>query len=222
MTKKVIVILSGGMDSATLLYACMANPELEVLGAVNFYYGSKHNEQERLCAQKLCDLKNIKLYEIDLCFINKYFKSDLLKSGGDIPEGHYEAENMKSTVVPFRNGIMISIATGLAESIKADIIALGNHGGDHAIYPDCRDTFVGPMKEAIFNGTWAGIELYTPFTKIDKTGIATIGNVLKVPFEHTYTCYKGGVKHCGVCGSCTERRESFKLANVTDVTEYEV
>jgi 7-cyano-7-deazaguanine synthase len=129
---------------------------------------------------------------------------------------------MKKTVVPFRNGIMLSIAAGLAESIGADMIALGNHAGDHTIYPDCRDSFIGPMKEAIFNGTWAQIELYSPFLKIDKTAIAKIGHLLKVPFEHTYTCYKGGLKHCGKCGSCTERKESFSLGGVQDLTEYEV
>lgn len=218
---KVLVVLSGGMDSVTLLYECLADPTREVVGAVNFFYGSKHNANERICAEKVCELNNIKLYKINLDFMNEHFKSDLLQSGGAVPEGHYAEESMKATVVPFRNGIMLSIAAGLAESIEADEIALGNHAGDHTIYPDCRAEFTKPMAEAIFNGTWKQIKLHTPFQLIDKTGIAVIGGELNVPYQHTYTCYKGGDKHCGKCGSCQERKEAFELAGVTDVTEYE-
>lgn len=219
--KKTLVVLSGGMDSATLLYACMADPDREVVGAVNFNYGSKHNVQERLCAIDLCKLNNIPLTTIDLTFINQHFKSDLLQSGGEIPEGHYADENMKRTVVPFRNGIMLSIAAGLAESIDADEIALGNHNGDRAIYPDCREEFTYHMRNAIKSGTWKGVDFFAPFLHLDKTGIASYGSALQVPYEHTYTCYKGGEKHCGKCGSCTERKEAFALSNTPDPTVYE-
>ena len=220
--EKVLVVLSGGMDSATLLYYCLKQQDKEVVGAVNFYYGSKHNAHERACAEKLCNLNNVPLTEIDMEFINQHFKSDLLQSGGDVPEGHYADENMKKTVVPFRNGIMLSIAAGLAESIGAGLVALGNHSGDHAIYPDCRPEFTQAMNDAISLGTWANIKVYAPFVGIDKGGIASLGFTLGVPYEHTYTCYKGGEKHCGKCGSCTERKEAFATKGIADPTEYEV
>lgn len=219
--QKVLVVLSGGMDSATLLYDCLNSTQRKVAAAVNFYYGSKHNDKERECARKLCEINNVELIEIDLSFINTHFKSDLLKSGNEIPEGHYADENMKKTVVPFRNGIMLSIAAGLAESIGANEVALGNHKGDHTIYPDCTLDFSYHMNFAIKRGTWAKIEMYTPYMEIDKTKIAQIGKLLSVPYEHTYTCYKGGDTHCGKCGSCTERKEAFKLAEMEDKTIYE-
>ena len=148
------------------------------------------------------------------------FKSDLLKTGGDIPEGHYADPSMKKTVVPFRNGIMLSIAAGYAESLDADAIVLGNHFGDHAVYPDCRVDFINPMKEAIEKGTYKGIKLLSPFDTIDKTEIARIGHALNFPFELTYSCYNGEDKHCGKCGTCFERKEAFQLAGIKDPTEY--
>ena len=216
---KVLVVLSGGMDSAVLLYH--TNQTHNVVGAVNFNYGSKHNEQERKRAKKLCENLGVKLYEVNLDFIAENFKSDLLKSGGEIPEGHYADENMKKTVVPFRNGIMLSIAAGLAESLEADAIGLGNHFGDHAVYPDCRADFIKPMAEAIQNGTWKQIKLYAPFTGLTKTDLARMGSEIGVPFEDTYSCYKGQDNHCGKCGTCVERIEAFTESGVTDPVKFE-
>ena len=130
-------------------------------------------------------------------FIGQYFKSDLLKSGGDIPEGHYEDPAMKKTVVPFRNGIMLAIAAGFAESVGAHSIAIGNHFGDHAIYPDCRSAFIDPMREAIEAGTYAEIGLDSPFVDLNKADIAFMGNSMGVPWELTYSCYNGREEHCG-------------------------
>ncbi len=146
---KILIILSGGMDSATALY--WAKKEHDVIGCLNFQYGSKHNDKERVAFAKICEAASIKGITIELPFIGKHFKSDLLNSGGDIPEGHYEDPSMKKTVVPFRNGIMLSIAAGYAESIGAQAIVLGNHFGDHAIYPDCREDFSKAMFERIYN-----------------------------------------------------------------------
>jgi 7-cyano-7-deazaguanine synthase len=222
MITNVLVVLSGGMDSTTLLYWLLARPEYYgVKYCVNFFYGSKHNEKEREMARLTCKNLKLELIEIDMDFIGKYFKSDLLKSGGEVPEGHYADENMKKTVVPFRNGIMLSIAAGLAESFDLNAVALGNHYGDHAIYPDCRVDFIEPMALAIKKGTWKNVKLLSPFATVTKTDIAKIGGDLKVPFQNTYTCYKGGDKHCGKCGSCVERLSSFKEAGVVDPTEYE-
>lgn len=216
---KALVVLSGGLDSTTALY--YAKSQFKEVEALTFNYGSKHNDIEYSYAKKTCEKLGVKLTRIDLDFINKYFKSDLLQSGGEIPEGYYTAENMKSTVVPFRNGIMLSVAAGFAESNDCDVIVLGNHSGDHAIYPDCRLEFIKGIKEAIFQGTEKHIIVESPFCNISKTDIAKLGSDLGVDFSLTYSCYKGGKKHCGKCGTCQERKEAFELAGVKDPTEYE-
>lgn len=217
---KTIIVLSGGMDSSTAL-AWSKNEGHELVGAVNFQYGSKHNLKERLAAVSVAGHYQIPLTFVDLPFVNDLFKSDLLKSGGEIPEGHYADPSMKRTVVPFRNGIMLSIAAGFAESVEADAVVLGNHFGDHAVYPDCREEFVTPMALAIEKGTYAGIKLLSPFKSISKTDIAKFGHDLNVPFALTWSCYKGGDKHCGKCGTCFERIEAFRESGVQDPTEYE-
>jgi 7-cyano-7-deazaguanine synthase len=217
--KKVIVVLSGGMDSVAALYWAKKNHE--VVKTISFNYGSKHNDQEYKYAKTQSDLLGVENIRVDLLEIGKYLKSDLLKSGGDIPEGHYADPSMKKTVVPFRNGIMLAIAAGIAESNKAQAIILGNHFGDHAIYPDCRAEFVNPMAEAIKKGTYLGIELLTPFTFMGKHDIAKLGSELGVDFSKTYSCYNGREKHCGKCGTCFERKEAFELAGLIDPTEYE-
>lgn len=216
---KVLAIFSGGMDSATAIVK--AQSEGHEISTVSFNYGSKHNDMEYSFARAFCDHRGISSTRIELGFVNGYFKSDLLKSGGDIPEGHYADPSMKRTVVPFRNGIMLAIATGLAESQGCDGVLIGNHAGDHAIYPDCRSAFIVAMEGAMYNGTYAKIKLLSPFWGIDKTEICRIGAKLGVPFALTYSCYKGSPKHCGKCGTCYERKEAFHLAGVTDPTEYD-
>lgn len=216
---KALVILSGGLDSTTALYwAIKKYAEVETL---TFNYGSKHNDIENEYAKKTCEKLGIKNTIIHLDFMNKYFKSDLLQSGGDIPEGYYTAENMKSTIVPFRNGIMLAIAGGFAESNDCDVLVLGNHSGDHAIYPDCRPSFIQGIATAIYEGTWKHIEVMSPFCEMTKTDIVKMGKELGVDFSLTYSCYKGKEKHCGKCGTCTERKEAFEKAGIKDVTEYE-
>jgi len=217
---KTLVVLSGGMDSATALALSCDLKDNEV-ETITFNYGSKHNEKENGCAKKLAEYYGVKNTIVNLPFINDLFKSDLLKSGGEIPEGHYADESMKRTVVPFRNGIMLSIAAGFAESIGATHLCLGNHVGDHAIYPDCRTEFTNPMAKAIEAGTYNKLFLVNPFGSFSKTDIALIGDELKVPYEMTWSCYKGGEKHCGKCGTCVERIEAFTDSEVKDPTEYE-
>ena len=181
---KVLISLSGGLDSTTLLYY-LINKGAKI-EAISFNYGSKHNDIEIEYAKKTCEKLGINHQVIDLDFVNKYFKSDLLKSGGEIPEGHYQAENMKSTVVPFRNGIFLSISAGIAESYDCEFIALASHSGDHAIYPDCRPIFTKAMSEAIKYGTEKEIYLIAPFNEITKTDIVKLGNKLNVDFSLTY------------------------------------
>lgn len=212
--KDSLIIVSGGMDSITLLH----DKKNEIALAVSFNYGSKHNEKEIPFAKYHCNLLGIQHIEIPLGFINLYFKSSLLKSGDKVPDGHYADENMKSTVVPFRNGIMLSIAAGIAESHGLKYIMLANHFGDHAIYPDCRATFISSMNEAVAYGTYENIKIKAPYTSIDKRQIALIGKELGIDYSKTWTCYKGQDIHCGVCGSCTERKEAL---TGFDNTEYQ-
>lgn len=216
---KVCVLLSGGMDSVVAFYESLKNHE--VAACVSFDYGSKHNAREIPFAKLHADRNGVMHHTISLDFMNQLFKSDLLKSGGDIPDGHYAELTMKQTVVPFRNGIMLAIATGYAESIEAEGLVIAAHSGDHAIYPDCREPFMHGMATAMSAGTYAKIQLLRPFIDTDKTGIAKRGADLGIDFAETWSCYKGGEIHCGVCGTCVERREAFLLAGLPDPTKYE-
>lgn len=218
---KIVLICSGGMDSVTLLHKAVKERGAENVEVLTFNYNSKHNKCEIPMATANCEKLGVKQTIIDMGFINDNFESALLSSGDDIPEGHYADESMKQTVVPFRNGIMLSIAAGFAESKGANKVTLGNHFGDHAIYPDCRGDFVKTMSEAMRLGTYNGVTIEAPFTDITKTDIAAIGDKLGVDFSLTWTCYKGKEIHCGVCGSCTERKEAFADSGVKDVTVYE-
>lgn len=215
---KTIVLLSGGLDSVTALY--WARQEHEVAGAVSFDYGSKHNPKELPYAKWHCEQLGIPHDVISLDFINRLFTSDLLQSGGDVPEGHYADENMKKTVVPFRNGIMLAIACGIAESREAEGLVIAAHAGDHAIYPDCREGFMQGMASAMREGTYARVELLRPFIHLDKAGIAKLGASLGVDYAQTWSCYKGHDLHCGKCGTCVERIEAFALAGLADPTVY--
>ena len=217
MAKDSVIILSGGMDSVTLLHYKKDNIAL----AVSFDYGSNHNAREIECACYQCSLLGIEHLVIPLDFMGKYFKSSLLEGADSIPEGNYDDENMKSTVVPFRNGVMLSVACGLAESRGLKHVIMANHGGDHSIYPDCRPEFVRAMSDAMKFGTYDGITLEGAFTNITKGDIAAIGKRLGVDYSHTYSCYKGREKHCGKCGTCVERREAMALAGIDDPTIYE-
>lgn len=215
--KDSIAVLSGGMDSVTMLHEFKDRIGL----AVTFDYGSNHNAREAECAARQCALLGIEHLIIPLDFMGKYFKSSLLEGADCIPEGHYEDENMKSTVVPFRNGIMLAVACGLAESRGLKCVMLANHGGDHAIYPDCRAGFVKAMGKAMEEGTYDGVTLFAPYTDITKGDIAMRGKKLGVDYSLTYSCYKGGEKHCGRCGTCVERKEAMAFAGIKDPTEYE-
>jgi 7-cyano-7-deazaguanine synthase len=217
---KVVVLCSGGMDSVTALY--WAVREHSVQAAVSFDYGSKHNAREIPLAAEHAARLGVRHETIALGFVRELFASSLLQGGGEIPEGHYEAEAMKQTVVPFRNGVMLSIACGFAESAGAAGLVIAAHGGDHAIYPDCREEFMRAMGDAMRLGTYAEMGLLRPFIAMDKAAIASLGARLGVDFARTWSCYKGGAVHCGRCGTCVERREAFQRAGLADPTRYEV
>jgi len=216
---KVVVLVSGGMDSVTALYH--ADDEYDVVGALSFDYGSKHNHREIPFAADHCARLGVPHRVIKLSFINELFASSLLQSGGAIPDGHYEELSMKQTVVPFRNGIMLSISGGYAESVDANGLVIAAHAGDHAIYPDCRETFMKAMGDAIRLGTYTEVQLLRPFIRLTKAHIAARGHELGVDFSKTWSCYKGRDIHCGTCGTCVERREAFKVAGLGDPTVYE-
>ena len=199
--KDSLIVVSGGMDSITLLHEYADRIAL----GVSFDYGANHNAREIPFARLHCERLGI----------------PLLSGSEAIPEGHYADENMKSTVVPFRNGIMLSIACGIAESNGLKRVLIANHGGDHAIYPDCRSSFIRAMNEAMREGTYEHIEILAPYTEITKTDIARRGKQLHVDYAATWSCYKGGEKHCGKCGTCVERKEALRDAGIDDPTEYE-
>lgn len=217
MSKNSLIILSGGMDSVTMLHQYKDSIAL----AVSFNYGSNHNKRELEMAALNCKELGIEHIIIPLAFMGQYFNSSLLKGADAIPEGHYTAENMRSTVVPFRNGIMLSIAAGLAESRGLSRIMIANHAGDHTIYPDCRASFIKEMNSAINYGTDYSVEIFAPYTEISKTDIAKIGKEIGLDYSKTYSCYKGSEVHCGKCGTCVERKEALQDAGIEDPTIYE-
>ena len=217
MKKNSVIIVSGGMDSITLLY----DHKDEIALGISFDYGSNHNAREIPFAKMHCERLGIKHITINLDFMHQYFKSSLLDGADAIPEGHYADDNMKSTVVPFRNGIMLSIAIGIAESNNLDQVFIANHGGDHTIYPDCRPEFIKAIDSAANAGTYNNVKVIAPYTQITKSYIARIGKKLSIDYTETWSCYKGGERHCGKCGTCVERKEALAEAGIEDCTIYE-
>ena len=217
MKKDAVLILSGGMDSVTMLY----DYQERIAVAISFDYGSNHNAKEIPFAQLHCRRLGIEHLVIRLEFIHRYFDSSLLQGAEAIPEGHYAADNMKSTVVPFRNAIMLSVAVGLAESRHLNYVMMANHGGDHTIYPDCRPEFVKAFSDASVAGTYEKVEVWAPYTMLTKVDIAKRGKELGIDYSETWSCYKGGDVHCGRCGTCMERKEALEQAGIADNTAYE-
>lgn len=215
--KDSVIIVSGGLDSITLLYDKAETIAL----AVSFDYGQNHGAKELPFAVHHCRKLGIPHITIPLSFMHRYFKSSLLDGAEAIPEGHYAEENMKSTVVPFRNGIMLAIATGIAESHGLKRVYIANHGGDHTIYPDCRPDFIQAMDGAATAGTFVNVRIEAPYTNITKADIVRRGTALGADYSKTWSCYKGSDVHCGKCGTCVERKEAFLEAGVKDPTEYE-
>jgi len=216
---KIVLILSGGLDSTVLLYHHIA--ALHQVHAVSVNYGQRH-VKELDFARETCKRLRIGLSEIDLTSLGKHFlgnsQTDLTVP---VPEGHYEAESMKQTVVPNRNMILLSVALGIAITKRFQGVSYAAHAGDHAIYPDCRPEFVDALNVAAKLADWSKVEIFRPFILYNKSGIVKRGHQLGVNFAKTWSCYKGGEKHCGKCGTCMERREAFQLANILDPTEYE-
>ncbi len=216
---KSVIVVSGGMDSAVLLTKELADGH--TVTALSFDYGAKHNSRELPMAQEMCAKLSVAHTVMHLPFINEHFSSSLLISGQDVPDGAYDSQNMKSTVVPFRNGILIAIAVGFAESVGASRVLIGSHSGDHHIYPDCRPAFNRAMDQAAQLGTDGQVSVVFPFAAMDKRAIGDLGRTLGVDFARTWTCYKGGTVHCGTCGACDERKYALRHDQNLDPTVYQ-
>jgi len=218
---KAVAIVSGGMDSVTLAY--LLKSEGYDLHLLAFNYGQRHKKELAFAEQCAADL-GARFTLVDLSSVTQLMAGSALTDDILVPEGHYAAPSMAVTVVPNRNAIMLAIAYAAAVSEQADIVATGVHAGDHFVYPDCRPNFVASFdqmeKEATEGYAKQGLKLYAPFVNIGKHDIAKLGHNLLVPFGKTWSCYKGEELHCGVCGTCVERKESFLLAGVVDPTIY--
>lgn len=218
---RAIALLSGGLDSVTLAYHLAAKGH--ALHLLSFDYGQRHKQELEYaakCAAALSAQHDI----IDLSAITPLLSGSALTDDIAVPEGHYAAPNMRVTVVPNRNAIMLAVAYAAAVAEGASLVATGVHAGDHPIYPDCRPEFIEAfdrMERFATDGHAAdGLHLYAPFVHMSKAEIVALGAALFVPYADTWSCYKGGVAHCGVCGTCVERREAFQLAGVADPTRY--
>ncbi|MEW6993893.1 7-cyano-7-deazaguanine synthase QueC [Colwelliaceae bacterium MEBiC 14330] len=218
MAEKVVVIYSGGMDSFTVLNRALTDGK-EVF-ALSFDYGQRH-VKELECASKVCKNLGIKHKVVDISSINQLLAGSSLTDDIEIPEGHYEAESMKSTVVPNRNMVLISLAVAYAVSVGAEQVYYGAHSGDHAIYPDCRPEFVEKMNDVCKIANYQSVEIFSPYLKVSKTAILTDGIKMGLDYSNTWTCYNGREKACGKCGACQERLEAFADNNAVDPIAYE-
>lgn len=214
----IVVILSGGMDSTTLLYHHLRNGD--TVKALSIDYGQKHKKEIDF-AKKTCAKLNIDHRVADLSGITDLIDSSALTGIGDVPEGHYADDSMKATVVPNRNMIMMAVAIGWAINEGFDGVSYGAHFGDHAIYPDCRTEFADAMDRVAGLCDYEPVSIYRPFITLTKDEICAIGDSLGVDWGDTWSCYNGRDAHCGKCGTCVERIEAFKLAKVEDPTAYE-
>jgi 7-cyano-7-deazaguanine synthase len=213
-----VVIFSGGMDSFTVLNLA-AKQGLEVF-ALSFDYGQKH-KKELDYAARACTILGVKHKVVDISAINQLIGGSSLTSDIEVAEGHYEEESMKSTVVPNRNMILLSMAVGYAVSISANKVYYGAHAGDHAIYPDCRPEFVNKMNALCAIANYEAVEIVTPYLDVSKTAILTAGLEMGLDYNQTWTCYNGREKACGKCGACQERLEAFTENGISDTLEYE-
>lgn len=203
---KTILIYSGGMDSTTLLYKLLR--EGGEVQCISFNYGQRHKKELRAAA-KICKILKVPHAIVDLGKMKKLMSGSALTSKIAVPEGHYKDKMMRVTVVPNRNMIFLSLAIAAAVSVKFDRVAIAVHAGDHAIYPDCRPAFVKAMRLVSKIANYQSVDIYAPFLHITKRDIARLGSRLGVPYELTWTCYKGLKKPCGKCGACVERIEAF-------------
>lgn len=218
MSKNVVVIYSGGMDSYTVLHKALRDGK--TVHALSFDYGQRHKKELEYAA-RVCESLHIPHKVVDISAINSLIGGSSLTSDVAVPEGHYEEPSMKQTVVPNRNMILLSMAVGYAVSLEANEVYYGAHSGDHAIYPDCRPEFVEKMSDVCRIANYTAVEIVTPYIDVSKTAILTDGLNMGLNYGETWTCYNGREKACGKCGACQERLEAFKDNGLVDPLEYE-
>jgi 7-cyano-7-deazaguanine synthase len=218
MTEKVVVIYSGGMDSFTVLNRAIKDGKS--VYALSFDYGQRH-VKELDCASSVCKSLNVPHKVIDISAINQLLAGSSLTDDIDIPEGEYEVANMKSTVVPNRNMILLSLAVGYAVSVGAAQVYYGAHAGDHNIYPDCRPEFVQKMNDVCQIANYESVEIFSPYLNVSKAAILTDGLSMGLNYSNTWTCYNGREKACGKCGACQERLDAFSENGQIDPIAYE-
>lgn len=216
-----VLSFSGGMDSTTL--ASLYDHRGYDLLLLSFDYGQRHRRRELEAAGRIADHLGAEHRTVDLSSVAPLLPgSSLTDPGVAVPDGHYAEESMKATVVPNRNAVMASIALGIASARGADLVGLGVHAGDHAVYPDCRPEFVDALRD-LATVALDGLHtprIETPFLHLTKTDVARLAAKTGAPVHLSWSCYKGGDVHCGTCGTCTERKEAFADAGLTDPTEY--
>lgn len=215
---KIVVIYSGGMDSFTVLNKALQQGS-DVF-SLTFNYGQRHVKEVEY-ARAVCEKLNLPHEIVDTSAINRLLQGSALTSEIDVPEGHYAEESMKSTVVPNRNMIMLSLAIGFAISKDASKVYFGAHSGDHAIYPDCRPEFVEKMNAVAQIANYQPVEITTPYLNQNKGQILADGLKMGLDYSQTWTCYNGREKACGKCGACVERLEAFANNGAIDPLPYE-
>lgn len=216
----IVLILSGGLDSTVLLHHLRA--EGHEVQALSFNYGQRHS-RELEHAQRICQITGTRHQTVDLRGLAPMFaRSGLVDRSIPIPHGGYDQDNMRVTVVPNRNMIMLSVAVAWAITLRADAVAFAAHHGYHTLYPDCTPEFIEALANAVHRADEHKVDLIAPFVRWTKAEIVRRGAELAVPFALTWSCYEGGEMHCGRCGTCSERREAFALASVLDPTGYAV
>ena len=214
-----VLLYSGGLDSSVLLYDLKSKGH--TLHALSVVYWQRHS-RELEAAKAICSRLEVSHQILDVSSLRDVLSGNSQTDlSVEVPEGHYTEESMKLTVVPNRNMIFLSLALAAAISKKFDGVAYAAHGGDHAIYPDCRPEFVEAMQKAAALCDWHHVELHAPYVQMSKAEIVKRGIQLDVPFDLTWSCYKGKGQHCGKCGTCVERREAFALNQIDDPTSYE-
>lgn len=218
MAQRVVVIYSGGMDSFTVLHKALRRG-LEV-HALSFNYGQRHSKELDYAA-RVCQELGVSHKVVDISAINQLMAGSSLTSDIDVPEGHYEAESMKQTVVPNRNMVLLSMAVAYAVSLEANEVYYGAHSGDHAIYPDCRPEFVQKMHDVCQIANYEPVSIVCPYLDQSKIDILTDGLGMGLDYGKTWTCYNGREKACGQCGACQERLEAFAKNGATDPLDYE-
>ena len=218
MNEKAVIIYSGGMDSFTVLHKAIASGLTPI--ALSFDYGQRH-KKELIYASSVCKALKIEHQVVDITAINQLMSGSSLTDDLAVPEGHYAEPSMKSTVVPNRNMILLSLAIAYAVSLDANKVFYGAHSGDHAIYPDCRPEFVEKMNEVSKIANYEAVEICTPYLHLTKGEILADGLQMGLDYSQTWTCYNGREKACGKCGACQERLEAFEQNKANDPLCYE-